>query len=191
MPLLTGLTGRPPAYRAYRAYGAYRRYRALPKIFPPAAQQTLYEVSGALWPMLLLALASIFSLADAQHFNFVEFAGNGQVSGVLYATGFTIEVLEHVWEKYSPALISAAATDPAFDAGFKTLRRSPPELEYEVALSFYAGLRYIHQYPTAEGLRDVHYGRSKRALPKTAFYNKRCQGDAQACCGTGRGQVRG
>ena len=81
MPLLTGLTGRPPAYRAYRAYGAYRRYRALPKIFPPAARQTLYEVSGALWPMLLLALASIFSLADAQHFNFVEFAGNGQVSG--------------------------------------------------------------------------------------------------------------
>ena len=128
--------------------------------------------------MLLLALASIFSLADAQHFNFVEFAGNGQVSGVLYATGFTIEVLEHVWEKYSPALISAAATDPAFDAGFKTLRRSPPELEYEVALSFYAGLRYIHQYPTAEGLRDVHYGRSKRALPKTAFYNK--AGDAAA-----------
>ena len=81
--------------------------------------------------------------ADAQHLNFVEFAGNGQVSGVLYATGFTIEVLEHVWEKYSPALISAAATDPAFDAGFKTLRGSPPELEYEVALSFYAGLRYI------------------------------------------------
>ena len=83
---------------------------------------------------LLLPLLCIWS---ARRFNFVEFAGNGQISGVLYATGFQIEVLETVWEKYSAALIQAAATDPGFDAGFGTLRADPAALEYEVALSLW------------------------------------------------------
>ena len=45
-------------------------------------------------PMKLpLALLCIWS---AQGFDFVQFAGNGRESGVLYATGFCIEVIETV-----------------------------------------------------------------------------------------------
>ena len=121
---------------------------------------------------LLLALLCIRS---AQGFDFVQFAGNGQESGVLYATGFCIEVIETVWQKYSRRLIHAiyshaAATDLEFEAGFGPLRGDPDKLEFEVALSLYAGLRYVHQYPTAEGIRDVHYGRSGRWFSKTRFY---------------------
>ena len=50
---------------------------------------------------LLLALLCIRS---AQGFDFVQFAGNGQESGVLYATGFCIEVIDTVWQKYSRRL---------------------------------------------------------------------------------------
>ena len=64
---------------------------------------------------LLLALLCIRS---AQGFDFVQFAGNGQESGVLYATGFCIEVIDTVWQKYSRRLIHAAATDLEFVAGF-------------------------------------------------------------------------
>ena len=68
---------------------------------------------------LLLALLCIRS---AQGFDFVQFAGNGQESGVLYATGFCIEVIDTVWQKYSRRLIHAAATDLEFEAGFGPLR---------------------------------------------------------------------
>ena len=95
---------------------------------------------------LLLALLCIRS---AQGFDFVQFAGNGQESGVLYATGFCIEVIDTVWQKYSRRLIHAAATDLEFEAGFGPLRGDPDKLEFEVALSLHAGLRYVHQYPTA------------------------------------------
>ena len=118
---------------------------------------------------LPLALLCIWS---AQGFDFVQFAGNGRESGVLYATGFCIEVVETVWEKYHRRLIHAAATDPEFEAGFGPLRGDPDKLEFEVALSLYAGLRYVHQYPTAEGIRDVHYGRTGRWFSKTAYYAK-------------------
>ena len=60
---------------------------------------------------LLLALLCIRS---AQGFDFVQFAGNGQESGVLDATGFCIEVIDTVWQKYSRRLIHAAATDLEF-----------------------------------------------------------------------------
>ena len=48
---------------------------------------------------LLLALLCIRS---AQGFDFVQFAGNGQESGVLYATGFCIEVIDTVWRSRVP-----------------------------------------------------------------------------------------
>ena len=80
---------------------------------------------------LLLALLCIRS---AQGFDFVQFAGNGQESGVLYATGFCIEVIDTVWQKYSRRLIHAAATDLEFEAGFGPLRGDPDKLEFEVAV---------------------------------------------------------
>ena len=74
---------------------------------------------------LLLALLCIRS---AQGFDFVQFAGNGQESGVLYATGFCIEVIDTVWQKYSRRLIHAAATDLEFEAGWLRTPSRRPQL---------------------------------------------------------------
>ena len=82
---------------------------------------------------LLLALLCIRS---AQGFDFVQFAGNGQESGVLYATGFCIEVIDTVWQKYSRRLILGPLTE-CYDPPPPVPQRQPPSKKKKIG-------RYAH-----------------------------------------------
>ena len=91
--------------------------------------------------MVLLLLASLASA----HVCFLDFSSNGKATGVKFDTGYNLNAVQVVWEKYGRRLIRAVE----FYKGFRVARsQGACALEDEVAAAFYCALWYMHQYPT-------------------------------------------
>ena len=113
--------------------------------------------------LLLLLLAS----SAIAHVNFLDFSSNGKATGVSFDTGYNLNAVQVVWEKYGRALIRAVK----HYKGFRVARsQGACALEDEVAAAFYCALWYMHQYPTTDGVRGWLFGRSKRQYSKKKFY---------------------
>ena len=96
--------------------------------------------------LLLLLLAS----SAIAHVNFLDFSSNGRATGVKFDTGYNLNAVQVVWEKYGRALIRAVK----HYKGFRVARsQGACALEDEVAAAFYCALWYMHQYPTTDGVR--------------------------------------
>ena len=91
-----------------------------------------------LFSPMFWSLLTCISIASSSHVqDWTAHAHNHVESGVLYATGYSCEVLDYVWLKYGDKLITAIST------------LTPPlcfDEEYTAAL-LYIGLLYIHHYP--------------------------------------------
>ena len=96
--------------------------------------------------LLLLLLAS----SAIAHVNFLDFSSNGKATGVKFDTGYNLNAVQVVWEKYGRRLIHAVE----LYKGFRVARsQGACALEDEVAAAFYCALWYMHQYPTTDGVR--------------------------------------
>ena len=116
---------------------------------------------------LLLLLLLLLASSAIAHGNFLDFSSNGRATGVKFDTGYNLNAVQVVWEKYGRRLIHAVE----LYKGFRVARsQGACALEDEVAAAFYCALWYMHQYPTTDGVRGWLFGKSKRQYSKKKFY---------------------
>ena len=83
--------------------------------------------------MLLLLLLLLLASQSSAHVSFRDFSSNRRPTGVKFDTGYNLNTVEAIWEKYGRRLIRAVENYK----GFAVARsQGAPALEEEVALSF-------------------------------------------------------
>ena len=119
---------------------------------------------------LLLLLLFCVGLSTGTVIFWEEFAHNNVHSGVLHDTGYPHKLLRLIWSR--PAVKNEVAYLCMLDE-FSKFKNRKGGAEYVVALCFYAGLWYMHLYPSAIAFGQRVW-RGFGRLSKDNFYDLVC-----------------
>ena len=99
--------------------------------------------------LLLVLLAALLAIGNAQHVNFRRMSSTGTDAGVKADTGYATPVIGYLWRKYRTQLINRVRGYEGFrivgNAGEKALA------EY-VGLCLFAAFWYMHIYPAVDAI---------------------------------------
>ena len=118
--------------------------------------------------LLLVLLAALLAIGNAQHVNFRRMSSTGTDAGVKADTGYATPVIGYLWRKYRTQLINRVRGYEGFrivgNAGEKALAE-------HVGLCLFAAFWYMHIYPTVDAISGWEFGkRTGRRFSKTKFY---------------------
>ena len=95
--------------------------------------------------LLLVLLAALLAIGNAQHVNFRRMSSTGTDAGVKADTGYAAPIIGYLWRKYRTQLINRVRGY----AGFRIVGNAGEKaLAEHVGLCLFAAFWYMHTYPT-------------------------------------------